>query len=64
MSPTVGELGKLTVKAPPEVLGKYCELDAYWALQIYKKCLTVVEESGQTELLNLEHSLTKVLYDM
>lgn len=51
-------------QAPPEVLGKYCELDAYWALQIYKKCLTVVEESGQTELLNLEHSLTKVLYDM
>jgi len=51
-------------EAPPDVLGAYCEQDVYWTYRLYIDCLRKVEQSGQSEILQLEYELTKVLYDM
>tara|TARA_Y100000310_G_scaffold343688_1_gene452496 strand:- start:2192 stop:4180 length:1989 start_codon:yes stop_codon:yes gene_type:complete len=51
-------------EAPPDVLGEYCEQDVYWTYKLYLDCLRKVEQSNQTDILNLEYELTKVLYDM
>ena len=50
--------------APPDVLGEYCEYDAYWTLQLYKDCLGKIEQSNQQKILELEYELTRVLFDM
>ncbi len=50
--------------APPDVLGEYCEYDAYWTLHLYKDCLGKIEQSNQQKILELEYELTRVLFDM
>ena len=51
-------------ETPPEVLGAYCEQDVYWTYRLYIDCLRKVKQSGQSEILQLEYALTKVLYAM
>tara|TARA_R110000824_G_scaffold401764_1_gene615206 strand:- start:13310 stop:15598 length:2289 start_codon:yes stop_codon:yes gene_type:complete len=50
--------------APPDILGPYCELDAYWTLQIFNKTYKTIIESRQEEVLQLEYDLTRVLFEM
>ena len=50
--------------APPDVLGEYCEKDAYWTFKLFKDCSEKIKLSKQQKILELEYQLTRVLYDM
>ena len=50
--------------SPPDILGPYCELDAYWTLRIFNKTYETILESGQEDVLQLEYDLTRVLFEM
>ena len=50
--------------APSDVLGPYCEKDAFWTEQLYLYALEKIKYTGQEAVLELENSLTKVLYNM
>ena len=50
--------------APADVLGPYCEKDAYWTEQLYLYALERIQQTQQEEVLDLENQLTKVLYNM
>ena len=50
--------------APPDILGEYCEQDVAWTARLYTDCLDEIRRSGQLDILDLEYTLTKVLYDM
>ena len=50
--------------APADVLGPYCEKDAYWTERLYLYALEHIQQTRQEEVLDLENQLTKVLYNM
>ena len=48
--------------APSEVLGPYCEKDAYWTYKLYMEALNKINATQQTQVFEMECQLTKVLY--
>ena len=50
--------------APPEILGPYCEQDAYWTYKLYVETLNKINATQQQQVFELECELTKVLYGM
>jgi len=48
--------------APSEVLGPYCEQDAYWTYKLYMEALNKINATQQTKVFEMECDLTKVLY--
>ena len=49
---------------PTEILGPYCEQDAYWTLKVYEDSLAKIKKSGQQSVWGMQVNLTKVLLDM
>ena len=50
--------------APPDVLGEYCKKDVWYTQKLYNDRLPQIQQSGQTEVFDMECELTKVLFDM
>ena len=49
---------------PTEILGPYCEKDAYWTLKVYEDSLAKIKKSGQEDVWEMQINLTRVLLDM
>ena len=49
---------------PTEILGPYCEKDAYWTLKVYEDCLEKIKKSNQEDVWQTQVELTRVLLDM
>ena len=49
---------------PTEILGPYCEKDAYWTLKVYEDCLKKIKKSNQEDVWQMQVELTRVLLDM
>lgn len=49
---------------PSEILGPYCEKDAYWTLKVYEDSLAKIKKSNQEGVWRTQIDLTRVLLDM
>jgi DNA polymerase-1 len=49
---------------PTEILGPYCEKDAYWTLKLYEDSLAKIKKSNQEDVWQTQIDLTRVLLDM
>ena len=49
---------------PTEILGPYCEKDAYWTLKLYEDSLEKIKKSNQEGVWQMQVDLTKVLLNM
>jgi len=50
--------------APVDVLGPYCELDAWYTEKLYYHSLMRIQQTQQEDVMELENKLTRVLYEM